>query len=197
MQESAQLERSDTMVLDYLAALWAASDDLDPGLRDELMTTVADYVAMRRTAVAPRDDPTALLHALGRPEDLVAAARRGHIPVHLRRPRRLGAVPAPSPMEPGSSLDAAGVALLGAGSFLLPGAATLAGLAMVTGSPRWGAVPKISAWLLGALPVALSALLLLIALVVGHVQHLILLAYLATAAGAFTAAIVLLATRRR
>ncbi len=36
---------ADVIVLDYLAALWAESEDLSPDLRDELMTTVADYIA--------------------------------------------------------------------------------------------------------------------------------------------------------
>jgi len=85
--DTTPLAHTDGLVLDYLAALWGASEDLAPELRDELMTTVADYIAMRRTSVAdPVDDPRHILHRLGPPDSLVAAARRGRIPAHLRRP---------------------------------------------------------------------------------------------------------------
>src|SRR5689334_22514841 len=46
---SAPLAHTDVVVLDYLAALWAESEDLSPELRDELVNTVADYIALRRT----------------------------------------------------------------------------------------------------------------------------------------------------
>ncbi|WP_394328236.1 HAAS signaling domain-containing protein, partial [Couchioplanes caeruleus] len=90
--DTAPLAHSDVLVLDYLAALWAAGDDLDPDLRDELMTTVADYIAMRRAAGGePADDPSLILRRLGAPEALAAAARRGRMPAHLRRPAPLPA----------------------------------------------------------------------------------------------------------
>ncbi len=55
---TAPLAHSDVIVLDYLAALWAESEDLSVELRDELMTTVAEYIALRRTSVAdPLADP--------------------------------------------------------------------------------------------------------------------------------------------
>src|ERR1700712_3041985 len=93
--DTTPLTQGDVVVLDYLAALWAVSDDLDPDLRDELMTTVTEYVALRRTASSdPLSDPAQIVGRLGPPEALVAAARRGHLPPHLRLP----AVPAPPPV---------------------------------------------------------------------------------------------------
>ncbi|MEU4220002.1 hypothetical protein AB0F10_32240, partial [Actinoplanes sp. NPDC026623] len=81
--DTAPLVHTDVLVLDYLAALWAAGEDLEPALRDELMTTVADYIAMRRTSPTdPIDDPAQILHRLGPPEPLAAAARRGRVPAH-------------------------------------------------------------------------------------------------------------------
>jgi len=44
---SAPLAHTDVVVLDYLAALWAQSEELSPEMRDELMSTVADYIAVR------------------------------------------------------------------------------------------------------------------------------------------------------
>ena len=43
---TAPISLTDTIVLDYLAAVWAQSEDLTPQLRDELMTTVTDYIAV-------------------------------------------------------------------------------------------------------------------------------------------------------
>lgn len=82
---TAPISPTDTIVLDYLAALWAHSEDLAPELRDELMTTVADYIASRRTA---GEDPADVIRWLGAPEALAGAIRLGQKPVQARsRPR--------------------------------------------------------------------------------------------------------------
>src|SRR5690349_10472788 len=90
--DTAPLAHSDTLVLDYLGALWAETDDLAPELRDELMSTVADYIARRR--VAGEDDPEVILRRLGPPEAIAASVRRGRMPPHLRLPVARTPVPA-------------------------------------------------------------------------------------------------------
>ena len=51
---TAPLAHTDVIVLDYLAALWAQSEDLSPQMRDDLMTTVADYISARRNRWSTR-----------------------------------------------------------------------------------------------------------------------------------------------
>ncbi|MEV6599631.1 hypothetical protein AB0M36_22655 [Actinoplanes sp. NPDC051346] len=188
--DATPLAHTDVLVLDYLAALWAAGEDLDPELRDELMTTVADYIAMRRGAAGgPADDPVMTLRRLGSPESLAAAARRGRMPAHLRRPAVLAPAPAPGPS---AGAEYAGLALLAGGSVLLPVVAPLAGMLLISGSPRWSAAHKTAAWVLAAGPALLGfALVVLAALFEGGPEALVI-AYLMTIAGAFVAALSLL-----
>jgi hypothetical protein len=190
--DTTPLAHSDVLVLDYLAALWGASDDLAPELRDELMTTVADYIAMRRTSAAdPLEDPRHILHRLGPPEALAAAARRGRMPAHLRRP----AVPAPLPPPAAGSSSGpefAGIALLTAGSVVLPVISPLAGLMLVSGSPRWSPAQKTAAWVLAGLPVLLGFVMVLAAAFFGGRPEVLLLSYLAMVAGAIIAGLSLL-----
>ena len=191
--DTTPLAHTDGLVLDYLAALWGASEDLEPGLRDELMTTVADYIAMRRTSVAdPLDDPRAILHRLGPPESLVAAAARGRMPAHLRRP----AAPAPLPpaASPASSsgLEYAGIALITAGSVILPVVSPLAGLLLISGSPRWSPAQKTAAWVLTALPVLLGFVMVVVLAALGSGGEVLVLAYLGMVAGAIIAGLSLL-----
>jgi hypothetical protein len=190
--DTTPLAHTDGLVLDYLAAVWGASEDLAPELRDELMTTVADYIALRRTSVAdPVDDPRHILQRLGPPESLVAAARRGRIPAHLRRP--VAPAPLPPPVAtPSAGLEYAGIALLTAGSVVLPVVSPLAGLLLVSGSPRWSPAQKTAAWVLAALPVLLGFVLVLAAASLGGGGEALLLAYLAMVAGAIIAGLTLL-----
>ncbi len=198
--DTTPLAQTDVLVLDYLAAVWGASEDLAPELRDELMTTVADYIAMRRTsATDPLEDPRQILHRLGPPEALVAAARRGRMPAHLRRP----AVPAPLPppaATQSSHAEYVGIALLTAGSVVLPAIGPLAGMLMVSGSPRWSPAQKAAAWVLAGLPVLLGFVLVLATAVFGGASEAVLLAYVAMVGGAVIAGLSLLpglAARRR
>ncbi|MGW4944194.1 HAAS signaling domain-containing protein [Actinoplanes sp. NPDC004185] len=198
--DTTPLAHTDVLVLDYLAALWGASEDLAPELRDELMTTVADYIAMRRTSVAdPLEDPRHILHRLGPPEALAAAARRGRMPAHLRRP----VLPAPLPPPAATSSagpEYAGIALLTAGSVVLPVISPLAGLMLVSGSPRWSPAQKTAAWVLAGLPVLLGFVMVIGAAAFGGGEAAVLLAYLGMVAGAIIAGLSLLpglAARRR
>ncbi|GAB1641253.1 HAAS signaling domain-containing protein [Krasilnikovia sp. MM14-A1259] len=189
MADTAPLAHTDVLVLDYLAALWAETEDLAPELRDELMTTVADYVARRRAAGG--EDPERIVRRLGPPEDLAAAVRRGRMPPHLRLPALapVAAVPAPA----AATTDYVAVTLLTVGGVFLPLVAPLAGMALVSGSPRWTPAAKAAAWVLSAVP-ALCGFLLMVAgvLLTSEIGPLVLLAYLAMVAGPFVAGLTLL-----
>ena len=146
---TAPLAHSDVIVLDYLAALWAESEDLSPEARDELMTTVAEDIALRRTSVAdPLADSEQIVGRLGPPEALVASVRRGRMPNHLRLP----VAPPPRPVtrtrQNSGSGDSTALALIMAGTFVLPVLSPLAGMMMVSSSPRWSVPQKAAAWVL-------------------------------------------------
>ena len=192
--DTTPLAHTDVLVLDYLAALWGAGDDLSPEVRDELMTTVADYIAMRRTSAAdPLEDPRHILQRLGPPEALAAAARRGRMPAHLRRPVAPAPLPPPpSPAGTSSGPEYAGIALLTAGSVVLPVISPLAGLMLVSGSARWSPAQKTAAWVLAGLPVLLGFVMVLGTAFFGGGAEVLLLAYLAMVAGAIIAGLSLL-----
>ncbi|BCJ56265.1 hypothetical protein Asp14428_77400 [Actinoplanes sp. NBRC 14428] len=190
--DTAPLVHSDVLVLDYLAALWAATDDLEPELRDELMTTVADYIAMRRAANGPVPDHAQILHRLGPPEALAAAARRGRVPAHLRRPSREPVAPMPAPPQPSAGGEYAGIALLSAGSVMLPVIGPFAGMLLVSGSARWSTAQKTAAWVLSGGPVLLAFVLVVLSAMVGGGAESLMVGYLMMVAGGFVAALSLL-----
>jgi len=184
--DTASPAHTDTLVLDYLGALWAETDDLAPELRDELMSTVADYIATRR--VAGEDDPAVILRRLGPPEGIAATVRRGRMPPHLRlpaAPRRVAAAP------PAGYLEHSGVALLTAGAVVLPAVAPLAGMLLVSASPRWTAVQKSAGWVLAGVPVLLGLLIGLGGLAFHSIES-VALAYLLLVAGPFIAGLTLM-----
>ncbi|GAA0495796.1 hypothetical protein Ade02nite_18120 [Paractinoplanes deccanensis] len=194
---SAPLAHTDVVVLDYLAALWAQSDDLSPELRDDLMSTVADYIAMRRTSPSsPLDDPAEIISRLGPPEALVAAARRGSLPPHIRMP---ALVPPPSPAATGGGAVARGataggaaehtaIGLMTAGALVLPGVAPVAGMLLASGSPHWTPAQKATAWFLtlgsGA---AAFAFLMLLAAAGSGAAAAVLFCYMIAAGGSLAA----------
>jgi uncharacterized membrane protein len=192
---TAPLADGDALVLDYLAALWAASDDLPPELRDELMRTVSDYVAARHE---PGADPGPVLSRLGPPEQLAAATRRGFLPVHLRLP-----APAPHvPPEPrvavvGGGAESAALALLIGGTFLMPVISPAAGMLIATGSSRWTPAQKAAGWVLtaGSAATAFLAVLVLAGLGVAAGPVLVF-GYLAACAGSVVAGLALLTGMR-
>jgi hypothetical protein len=188
-QDTTPLTQGDVVVLDYLAALWAVSDDLDPDLRDELMATVTEYVALRRTAVSdPLAEPVQIIGRLGPPEALVAAARRGHLPPHLRRPALPQPPPAPAVAEPGPAEHIA-FALLTAGAIIVPVAGPVAGMLLASGSPRWTAEQKASAWVLTAGSAGLGAVLLMLAAVSGLTEIALFLAFAVLVGGPVAAGV--------
>jgi hypothetical protein len=191
---TAPLAHSDVIVLDYLAALWAESDDLSPELRDELMNTVAEYIALRRTSVTdPLADPEQIVGRLGPPEALVASVRRGRMPTHLKLPAAPPPRPAVrTPTSPGPA-DATAIGLLMAGTFVLPVLSPLAGMMMVSGSPRWSAAQKGAAWVLVAGSMLGGLILALISVVFMYDGGAgLAFAYLTMLAGAFVAGVTLL-----
>lgn len=182
----------DVLVLDYLAALWAAADDLPPETRDDLMNTVAGYIAMRRDLA---EEPARVLSRLGPPEQLVAAVARSGTPTHLRLP----VAPSPPPAvvaaaRPGGS-ERAAVALLVGGVFVLPLVSQAAALLIATRSPRWTPGAKAAAWLLAGGPLAGAVLVLGALLGVSPATGLgFVLIYLASCAGAVAAGLTLRAS---
>lgn len=189
---AAPLAHADTLVLDYLAALWAAGDDLTPEARDELMTTVTGYIAMRTDLAG---DPARVLSRLGPPEQLVDAVRRGGMATHLRLPAMTPAPSAPAPVAGGGAEHAA-VALLVAGGFVLPVLAPGAGMLIATGSSSWTPMQKAAGWMLTT---GSAAGALLVALVVaGFDSGLgLLVLYLGACAGSVIAGLSMLAGLRR
>jgi hypothetical protein len=188
-QDTAPLTHGDVVVLDYLAALWAVSEDLSPDLRDELMAAVTEYVALRRTAASdPIADPEQIVGRLGPPEALVAAARRGHFPPHLRRPvRPEPPPPAPAATDTGPS-EYIALALLTGGAVIVPVAGPIAGMLLASGSPRWTAAQKAMAWVLTAGSAGLSAILLMLAAISGLTEITLFLAFAVMVAGPMAAA---------
>jgi hypothetical protein len=144
---AAPLAHTDGIVLDYLAALWARSDELSPEQRDDLMSTVADYIAVRRTSI---DDPAEIIRRLGAPDDLVAATARGRIPAHVRLPALVTSPPPAVPVAAPGGLEYTSIGLLTVGSFLLPVVSPIAGMLLATGSGQWTAAQKATGWLLTA-----------------------------------------------
>jgi hypothetical protein len=186
--EPAPMAHSDTIVLDYLGALWAETHDLAPELRDELMSTVADFIAARR--VAGDEDPEAVLRRLGPPEAIAAAVRRGRMPPHLRLPpvRRPSAPPRPS----SGPAEFVAVALLTGGAVVLPVFAPLAGMLLVHGSPRWSPAQKAAAWALAAAPVLFGLMFAVGAALFAGGAEVLALAYLTMVAGPFIAGLSLI-----
>ncbi|MEU4222594.1 hypothetical protein AB0F10_45555, partial [Actinoplanes sp. NPDC026623] len=105
------------------------------------------------------------------------------------------AAPAPLPPPapaPSGHLEYAGIALLTAGSVVLPVICPLAGLLLVSGSPRWSPAQKTAAWVLTALPALLTFVMVLGALAFGGGAEVLVLGYLAMVAGAVIAGLSLL-----
>jgi hypothetical protein len=214
---TAPISLTDTIVLDYLAALWAQSEDLTPELRDELMTTVTDYIAVRRAA---DEDPAEILRRLGSPEALVTAVRLGQ-PTRAGQPAEAQAqrstqawwpaAPPPAAWQPvaprpgnmpvrargAGAVEYTGIGLLGAGAFVVPVLGPFAGLLLITGSPYWTPAQKAAAWLLTAASGA-GAFALLLVLTTLSIVHApaALLVYLAVCAGPVLASIHLLSALR-
>jgi len=190
--DTAPLTHGDVVVLDYLAALWAESEDLAPELRDELMAAVTEYIALRRTATSdPLADPGQVVARLGPPESLVATARRGHLPHHLRRPAPAEPPPAPARDSAGPA-EYAALALLTGGAFVLPLVGPFAGMLLASGSPRWTPAQKATAWVLTAGSAGSAMMLALFGALAHNPGLAFVLAFLAVVAGPLVAGVTLI-----
>ncbi|GIE97340.1 hypothetical protein Ari01nite_48050 [Paractinoplanes rishiriensis] len=200
---TAPLAHTDVIVLDYLAALWAQSEDLSPELRDELMSTVADYIAARRaSAVEPIEDAASIIGRLGPPESLVAAARRGNLPPHIRLPALIAPPPVPRLVRTttaGGAPEYAAIGLLTAGAVVLPVISPVAGMLMVTASPHWTVAAKATGWIVTAGSCAAAAMLMvfLVAAMPFYGEGVAVLMYLLLCGGSVGAGIYLLNQLRR
>ena len=114
--------------------------------------------------------------------------------MHLRLPaaappRR---VPAPRPETTGPA-ESTAVALLMAGTFVLPIVSPLAAMVIVSASRRWSGAQKAAAWLLTGGATLCGFLLMLVAAAFTNGSGLaIVLGYLTMVAGAFIAGVTLL-----
>ena len=203
---TAPLAHTDVIVLDYLAALWAQSEDLSPQQRDDLMSTVADYIQARRMAAAPLEDAAAIVQRLGPPESLVDAARRGQVPAHIRLPALIPHRPAMPPAAPAMHGQVAGISeyfavgMLTAGALFLPVASPVGGMLLASASPHFTAAEKATGWMLTAGSAAAGVFLLLFFAAApfdGGAAAILLLIYFVLTAGAFAAGLTLLNALRR
>ncbi|WP_433290620.1 HAAS signaling domain-containing protein [Actinoplanes sp. CA-030573] len=197
---TAPLAHTDVIVLDYLAALWAQSEDLSPELRDQLMHTVADYISARRAAAtSPLDDAAAIITRLGPPESLVDAARRGQIPPHIRLPALIPPPPVPASLGPaGGAAEYVAVGMLTVGSLIVPVVGPVAGMLLASASPHFTPAEKAIGWTLTAGSAAAGAVLtLFFATLPFHTSAALLLIYLVMCGGAFAAGMSLLNALRR
>ena len=133
---------------DYLARLDRAAQALPPQDRDELLAELRSHLQTGLAPDATDADVLNLLHELGSPEDIVAAAQ----PEGAAQP---ASTPAASRW---GALEVVAVLALTVGMFVLPIAGPLVGIALVWASTRWTRREKGIATLLTALPVVALAL---------------------------------------
>ena len=134
---------------DYLARLDRAAQVLPSQDRDELLAELRSHLQTGLAPGATDADVLNLLHELGSPEDIVAAAQPdGPSP-------RAGAS---RPAGPWGAVEVVAVLGLTVGAFVLPVVGPLAGIVLVWMSARWTRREKGIATVLTALPVLTLAL---------------------------------------
>jgi len=135
---------------DYLVRLDRAAHSLPPPDRGELLAELRSHLQTGLPPGATDADVLNLLHELGSPEDIVAAAS----PERPTQP-----VPAPSrPASPWGALEVIAVLALTVGTFVLPVIGPLVGIVLVWTSTRWTRREKGIATVLTALPFVTLAL---------------------------------------
>jgi hypothetical protein len=121
---------------DYRARLRAASADLPPPVRDELLDDVEAHLAELRATSPSREATLAALERLGPPEQVAAAAtvELGSAPP----PPANAWAPPPVPVRRSvRALDVTAVVLLLVGGFLLPGVGWVVGVLLLWASASW------------------------------------------------------------
>ena len=143
---------ADALVRAYLDRLRAASRNLPPERRDELLAEVLEHIDAARVA-DPQGGPEVAtrnaLDRLGPPEEIVRAESEGTS--YADAP----AYPAAPPASPWGGLEIAAVVLLAIGGVVLPIVGPLVGLVLAWSSSRWTRPQKAVASGLAMLPVLL------------------------------------------
>ncbi len=129
---------------DYLARLDRAAQGLPAPDRDELLAELRSHLQAGLAPDATDADVLNLLHELGSPEDIVAAAQPEH---------STPLTSASQPASPWGALEVIAVLALTVGTFVLPVVGPLVGIVLVWGSTRWTRREKGIATVLTALPV--------------------------------------------
>jgi hypothetical protein len=124
---------------DYRARLRAASCDLPPPVRDELLDDVEAHLAELRATSPSREATLAALERLGSPEQVAAAAT---VELGSAPPPPAGATPAwtPPPVPTRRSiraLDVTAVVLLLIGGLVLPVVGWVVGVVLLWASGTW------------------------------------------------------------
>jgi hypothetical protein len=124
---------------DYRARLRAASVDLPPQVRDELLDDLGAHLAELRATNPSREATLAALERLGSPEQLAAAAT---VELGSAPPPPPDATPVwtPPPVPVRRSvraLDVTAVVLLLVGGLLLPGVGWIVGVLLLWASASW------------------------------------------------------------
>jgi hypothetical protein len=124
---------------DYRARLRAASSDLPPPVRDELLDDVEAHLAELRATSPSREATLAALERLGSPEQVAAAAT---VELGSAPPPPAGATPAwtPPPVPTRRSiraLDVTAVVLLLIGGLVLPVVGWVVGVVLLWASGTW------------------------------------------------------------
>lgn len=134
---------NDQLVVDYLANLRAATVDLPPGEREELVSNIAEHITTSLAEIAEptESDVRTILDRLGDPASIAAEARGQSAPPSWAT---AGSTAAPARPAPGV-LEWGGVVTLGVGSYLVPVIGTVAGLVMVSLSQWWTTSQKVVA----------------------------------------------------
>lgn len=126
----------DQLIADYLAGLTRAASVLPPGRRGELLDEIREHIDSARAAGAADDEAAVrtMLDRLGRPEEIVAAARDTEVSSTAQA--RI------MPVQPGTALELAAVLLLTVGSFI-PLVGWGVGAVLLWTSRRWTSREKL------------------------------------------------------
>jgi uncharacterized membrane protein len=145
---------------EYLHQLGTAAQGLPPQERDELLAEIRAHLQAGLPDAPGDADVRNLLDSLGRPEDIVAAARSesGGAPVADQPDWRPPPTVSPPPASPWGTLEILAVLGLTVGTFLLPVVGPAVGIVLAWVSERWTRREKPVATVLTVLPVIVLSL---------------------------------------
>lgn len=154
---------------EYLHRLGTAAQGLPPQERDELLAEIRAHLQAGLPDTPGDADVRNLLDSLGRPEDIVAAARSesGGPPVADQPAWQPSPAGSPTTTSPWGTLEILAVLGLTVGTFLLPVVGPAVGIVLVWVSQRWTRGEKTVATVLTVLPVLVITLGLAMVVVTG------------------------------